>query len=506
MREHSAAGASQESRDASNHVLIRSSHNMKFNQEFETLLDSLLGNEASRYKDGLEGESLNWFRFNPLKYTPEFQESLLRREGFKARPVEGFSNIWSVPKAGRGERSIGKSLSHFLGNLYIQNLASMIPPILLDPQPDDRVLDMCAAPGSKTSMLASLMEGKGLLVANERAKRRMQSLIFNLRKCCVPNVLFFNQFGEHFGNLYYEQFDRVLVDPPCSALGTLGKNPEVLSWWTRARSATLANVQKSLLISGIKALRPGGLLVYSTCTITPEENEGVLDQVLEKYDLELEEIHLPGLKSRPALAEFGGKKFHPEVRKAIRIYPFESGTEGFFIACIRKTKRCGTPRLNRPPQLCQDQLDPPSHPRISEHLEGLEQRFGLDPEIFLEKAYKTGRELCWVNKEAFSFPCYMPLTSAGYPLADTRFGQAKLTTEGIHIIGNRVKTGNLELESLAELEDFVNRRDFDTGESDMEQVVLSFQGFPIGHGIINRGRLLSRFPRIGWGFQLTIDN
>jgi len=231
---------------------------MQLNKEYENLLDSLLGKEADLYREGLKGSGRDWFRFNPLKYTPEFQEDLLRREGFNPQAVEGFSNIWSVPKAVRGERSIGKSLSHFLGNLYIQNLASMIPPLLLAPRPEDRVLDLCAAPGSKTSMLASIMEGKGLLVANERARRRMQSLVFNLRKCCIPNVICFNQFGEHFGNLYYEQFDRVLVDPPCSALGTLGKNPEVLSWWSRARSATLANVQKSLLISGIKALRPGG--------------------------------------------------------------------------------------------------------------------------------------------------------------------------------------------------------------------------------------------------------
>lgn len=476
---------------------------MKFNQEFENLLDSLLGSEAASYKEGLEGAGRDWFRYNPLKYTNEFQEGLLRREGFDPRPVEGFSNIWSVPRADRGERSIGKSLSHFLGNLYIQSLSSMIPPLLLDPKPGERILDLCAAPGSKTSMIGSLMEGKGLLVANERSKRRMQSLVFNLRKCCVPNVLFFSQFGEHFGNLYYEQFDRVLVDPPCSALGTLGKNPEVLSWWNMGRSATLANVQKSLLISGIKALRPGGRLVYSTCTLTPEENEGVVDQVLRKYGLELEEISLPGLKSRPALEGFDGKKYHPEVRKAVRIYPFESGTEGFFIASIRKPQRCGTPRLNRPTRLYQDQLHTRRDQEVCGHLDALEERFGLDSGIFRDKAYKTGRELCWVNEEAFSLPCYMPLTAAGYPLAHTRAGQAKLTTEAIHIIGDSVKQGTLELESLAELEAFVNRRDINTGEGDSEQVIVSFQGYFIGHGIISDGRLLSRFPRIGWEFQLA---
>ena len=485
---------------------------MQSNPEFDSLLDSLLGQEASSFIAGFEGSPRHWFRFNPLKYTPEFQLEILLQEGFSPEPLEGFPNIWSVPRASREERPIGKSLSHCLGNLYIQNLASMIPPLLLDPEPGERILDLCAAPGSKTSMLASIMGGRGLLVANDRAKRRMQSLVFNLRKCGVPNVLFFNQFGEHFGNLYYEQFDRVLVDPPCSALGTLAKNPEVLSWWSRERSATLARVQKSLLISGIKALRVGGRLVYSTCTITPEENEGVLDQVLEKFDLELEEIHMPGIKTRPALAEAGGKKFHPEVRKAVRLYPHESGTEGFFIACIRKRSRCGVPRLNRPPELCQDQLEPSSHPRVSACIEDLEYRFGLDREIFQDKAFKLGRELYWVNEEAFSFPCYMPLVSAGYPLAHIRTGPAKLTTEAIHAIGKQVKRNSLNLGELSELEDFVNRKDMDeldfpgrTGDLEIDQVAVGFNGFPVGHGIISRGRLLSRFPRVGWNFRLKND-
>ena len=130
----------------------------------------------------------------------------------------------------------------------------------------------------------------------------------------------------------------------------------------------------------------------------------------------------------------------------------------------------------------------------------------LIPTFSCDKAYKTGRELYWVNEEAFSLPCYMPLTTAGYPLAHTRAGQTKITTESIHIIGNRVKQGILELESLSELEAFVNRRDISTGEGDSEQVIVSFQGYFIGHGIISRGLLLSRFPRIGWEFQLTIDD
>ena len=483
--------------------------NMQSNPEFDSILDSLLGKESSSFRDGYEEAPRHWFRLNPLKFTQEFQLELLGLEGYRPEELEGFSNIWSVPRNNGENRSFGKSLSHCLGNLYIQNLASMIPPLLLGPRPGERVLDLCAAPGSKTSMLASIMEGRGLLVANDRAKRRMQSLVFNLRKCGVPNVLFFNQFGEHFGNLYYEQFDRVLVDPPCSAMGTLEKNPEVLSWWSRERSATLARVQESLLISGLKALRIGGRLVYSTCTIAPEENEGVIDQVLKKFDLELEEIKLPGIKFRPGLGEAGGRKFHPEIRKAIRLYPHESGTEGFFIASIRKRSRCGVPRLNRPPELRQDQLETCSSPEIAGWLADLEERFGLEPEVFRDKAYRKARSLYWVNEEAFSLPCYLPLVSAGYPLAHVRTGPAKLTTEAIHAIGNRIRRNGIDLPGISGLEDFVNRRDLDLSQDypgDVEQVVASFRGFPIGHGIISRSRLLSRFPRVGWSFQLTIDD
>ena len=163
---------------------------MQPNPEFDSLIDGLLGKDSKDFLDGLKGDPCHWFRFNPLKFTLEFQRELLAREGFQAQAVEGFPNIWRVPREKGSASTIGKSLSHCLGNLYIQNLASMIPPLLLDPQPEERVLDLCSAPGSKTSMLASLMEGKGVLVANDRAKRRMQSLIFNLRRCGVPNVIF----------------------------------------------------------------------------------------------------------------------------------------------------------------------------------------------------------------------------------------------------------------------------------------------------------------------------
>lgn len=479
---------------------------MEKNKEFHDLLERLIGSEGELYIESASGNGLDWFRFNPLKFDFEFQHSLLLREGFIPARMPGFDNIWSVKRPPRGEKAIGKSLSHFLGNIYIQNPASMIPPIILGPRPGETVLDMCAAPGSKTSLLASLMRGKGLLVANERARRRLQTLVFNLRRCGVPNAIYVSEFGEHFGNLYYEHFDRVLVDPPCSALGTIGKNPEVLSWWNHERSVSLSRVQLALLISGIKALKPGGLLVYSTCTITAEENEGVLDQVLRKFPLELEKIEIPGFPARPALKEFQRNRFHPETSKAVRLYPHETGTEGFFIACIRKTGKCGEPRLNRPREINEDQLVSGSDARVSRSLDELEDRFGIDRTVFSGKAYRPGRDLSWVNEEALSFPCFLPLSGAGNPLAHTGAIPARLTTEAIHAIGDSVRKRRLDLEGTARFQSYVNRIDVGTGMEDCDQAAVFYRGYPVGHGLVTGGKLLSRFPRAGWEFQLTIDD
>jgi len=479
---------------------------MDRNKEFYDLLEILMGRDGALYLEAASGNGRDWFRFNPLKFDLEFQHSLLLKEGFVPERAEGFGDLWSVKRPSRGGRGIGKSLSHFLGNIYIQNPASMMPPLILDPQPGETVLDLCAAPGSKTSMLASLMQGKGLLAANDRAKRRLQALVFNLRRCGVPNALCFSEFGEHFGNLYYEHFDRVLVDPPCSALGTVGKNPEVLSWWNRERSLSLSRVQLSLLISGIKALKPGGLLVYSTCTITAEENEGVLDQVLRKFPLELENIRIPGFPARPALQEFEGKRFHPETGKAVRLYPHETGTEGFFIACIRKTGRCGEPKLNQPRRLRQGQLVTCEDPRVSGHLAELEEKFGLERAVFADKAFRPGKNLNWLNEEALSFPCYLPISGAGYPLAHIGSVPARLTTEAIHAIGDSVRKHRLDLEGTAQLQSYVNRREVDTAAEDCDQAVVFYDGHPIGHGLVIGGKLLSRFPRIGWEFQFMIDD
>ena len=186
--------------------------------------------------------------------------------------------------------------------------------------------------------------------------KRLRALGSNLERLGVVNTAIFKLFGEQFGTQYFELFDRVLLDPACTGLGTLHKSPEILSWWTPRHCERMASGQRNLIISAIKALRPGGVLCYSTCTLTPEENEEVIDFALNELPVELEKISLSPLKVRPGLTKYNGKVYDSTLEKTCRVYPFENGTEGFFIARLRKTGKMNTsksgPRQKiRPPFL-----------------------------------------------------------------------------------------------------------------------------------------------------------
>lgn len=239
-------------------------------------------------------------------------------------------------KSEREEFSIGNTLEHFLGYIYVQDMASMIPPIVLEPKKYEKVLDLTAAPGSKTTLISALMENTGLVVANDINIDRLKALTGNIDRMGCLNVVITNLHGERFGNLFFEYFDKVLLDAPCSSEGTINKNYEVLNHWSEFYINKMAKIQKNLIISAFKSLKKNGILVYSTCTFAPEENEGVIDFLLNKYNNALiEEINIPGIKTCPGITEWEGFK-NEELKKCIRIYPHYNECEGFFLCKIRK--------------------------------------------------------------------------------------------------------------------------------------------------------------------------
>jgi len=272
------------------------------------------------------------FRVNTLKILSETLIPHLESMGLTAEKVPWCPGAFILPR--EHLRALQKIQAYRDGELYIQSLSSLIPALVLSPVPGESVLDLAAAPGSKTTQMACLMKGAGRLVANDNNRGRFFKLKSTVEAQGIPNVEFSCKPGECFGKQFPGTFDKVLVDAQCSSEGRF-RAGEPASWkfWKPAKVREMSRKQKRLLLSGLLALKSGGTLVYSTCTFSPEENESVLDWALRKLDgqAEISTIGFPVPNRVPGILEWEGKEFHPSVRNAVRIIP-DREMEGFFVA------------------------------------------------------------------------------------------------------------------------------------------------------------------------------
>ncbi len=234
-----------------------------------------------------------------------------------------------------GKRTdLGNLPEHGLGYFYIQEASSMIPPLVLNPKENDFVLDMAAAPGSKTTQMAAMMRNKGLILANDVDHKRIISLNSNLQRCGVTNTVTTILEGRFFKNY---QFDKILLDAPCSGTGTLRKSPNTIQDWSQNIINRLCGIQRQLIRTAFENLKEGGTLVYSTCTLEPQEDEGIVSYLLDQYDnAKLEKINIKNIKSSSPVLEFEGNKYSKEVKNCLRIWPQDNDTDGFFVAKIKK--------------------------------------------------------------------------------------------------------------------------------------------------------------------------
>ena len=270
-------------------------------------------------------------RANTLKLGPGPFQNLMREQGYDLEPVEGIEEAFIL----RGVESPGSTLEYFLGYYQVQGLTSMLPAKILGPRPGEIILDLCAAPGGKTTHLAQLMGDRGLVVANDFKFERTHVLRSHIDRLGILSVLVCCYSGQAFP--LRRKFDRVLLDPPCSAEGTYraglpptrSENPKV--------ARHLVRVQKELLRHALEVLRPGGTLVYSTCTYAPEENEAVVNEAVKEGKAELLPIFIPFPHSK-GLPSWEYEYYHPDMAKAVRLYPHQVNSWGFFIAYLRK--RC----------------------------------------------------------------------------------------------------------------------------------------------------------------------
>ena len=234
-----------------------------------------------------------------------------------------------------GDSQVGKSLAYDLGLIHIQEEASMLPVEVLQPQPGERILDLCAAPGNKTAEIAVKMTNRGTLIANDIDPTRIRSLKISANRLGLLNLVTTVRDGRDFqGENNY--FDRTLIDAPCSCEGTYRKNKTALSHNIQPFEPFANGLQIGLLNRAIRATKPGGLVVYSTCTFRPEENEAVVDSILKKQDVELEPVSIPSFKFTAGILQWGKRQFHPSIKHTARIWPHHNDTSGFFIAKLRK--------------------------------------------------------------------------------------------------------------------------------------------------------------------------
>ncbi len=231
----------------------------------------------------------------------------------------------------RSRFSLGASTEFLLGYYYLQGAAAQLPVEILDPKPSELILDCCAAPGGKTTQLAQHMQNKGTIIALEKKPHRLLSLRNNLERMSIANTIVYNLDAGKAATLGM-QFDKVLLDAPCS--GNYVGDPTWFSKRTITDIQKSAQIQRHLLSAALGVLKPGGILVYSTCTLEPEENELNVHWLVANAHVTLEPINIP--VGDPGLTTVFGKKLHPSLKHCKRFWPHKTNTEGFFIAKVRK--------------------------------------------------------------------------------------------------------------------------------------------------------------------------
>jgi NOL1/NOP2/sun family putative RNA methylase len=267
-----------------------------------------------------------YIRVNSLKISKDKLKERLVERGFV---LEGtiLEDVFSVRRA---VHPIGATAEYLLGYYYIQDLSSCISVVAMDPKDNETNLDMCAAPGGKTTYIAQKMSNTGLLVAMETNKRRMNSIVFNLNRCGVMNTCVYNMNAKKSAVLNLK-YDKILLDAPCTCEGVIQKDEQRKTSRTPEDIEYCSTNQMKLVDIAATMIKPGGYLVYATCSFAPEENEMIVDHVLRKYDAQV----IPIPYGSEGLTSFGDLQFDSQVRNTRRFYPHIHSTLGFYIAKIK---------------------------------------------------------------------------------------------------------------------------------------------------------------------------
>ena len=448
---------------------------------------------AINYGNFVQEEPAKYIRVNERKIKRDvLANHLLETYGIKTELVPFPLNALKIKD---GFDYAGSTLEIAFGFYYMQALTSMLPPFILNPSEKDIILDLCSAPGSKTTQLAEMMNNRGVLIVNELEMKRIKALVFNLDKMNFLNYGVVNHRGEILSKYYDSYFDKILVDAPCSGLGIIQKKNEVNDWWSLERVNNLSEIQTKLLVSAIKMMKVGGEMVYSTCTLTPEENEVIISRILEKYPVDVEEVNIP-IKHHNGLTEYKSENLDKRLSKAIRIFPWEADSDGFFLIKLKKTGETKPLEQLKWKKHFLMKMHKPNDTIIGDKLKMLANEFGMEKDIFSNYKFLLKR-----NDIYFTSSEWNDDNLGLFHRVGTKFG----------IID---KNGNIVLHSFAAqiLQDFITKNIYDlktieelrlylmgalipTDELSPGQYVIRFNNYVLGTGVVIKGGLKSRYPR-----------
>ncbi len=466
-------------------------------------LNNLYGEQASeKYLNFIEEEPALYIRVNNLKISTEKLSSILKTNyNIQTEKVENINNALKVLN---NHDLLGKTIEHINGLFYIQSLSSMLPPIVLNPNGNEKVLDLCAAPGSKSTEISELMNNRGTLILNEIQLDRVKALVYNVDRMDILNAGVIHSKGETLSKVYDNYFDKILVDAPCSGLGIIQKKNEVSNWWSLNRVDRLADLQLRLLIAAVKMLKPGGEVVYSTCTLTPEENEAIVNKVLTKYPVEIKEINLP-VSSNSGFTRFGENNFDEKLSSAKRIIPWEANSDGFFIAKLVKTEKTEPPKkihIKKKDIKILKYKDK----QINTLLKKVEDYFGINEEILNHFNYLLkGNDIFFINNEWELFnPDLFQRIGIQFGTIDNK-GELNLHTNAAQFLNDNIKDNIYKIENQSELKTYLEGGIIKNDNFTSGQYAIKFQDFIIGTAIGGASGLKSRFPRSKRTQQILTD-
>lgn len=285
-------------------------------KEFLERMEKMLGSEYRAFLESYENNKYQALRWNPLK---ENKEEFLERQPFSLAPVLWEENGYYYDE----DEKPGKHPYHEAGVYYIQEPSAMAPVHFLEPKPYETILDLCAAPGGKSTQIGGKMEGKGILFSNEIHPQRARILSENIERMGIFNVIVLNETPERLAQRFPEFFDKILVDAPCSGEGMFRKSEDAREEWSPQNVEICANRQDMILDCAAAMLKPGGRIVFSTCTFSKEENEGSVQRFLERHrDFAVKNVEI-----------IGGME---QNQYGVRLWPHKVRGEGHFLSVLEK--------------------------------------------------------------------------------------------------------------------------------------------------------------------------